>query len=165
MATRPRSRRRQRFVQITLVDVPGNVLAGAAHGGRVDVGRVHLGPVGGRGHRRTDRARAAAQVDDDVPGRARAAACPTRNSVRRRGTKTPGVHGYPQAAELRPAHNVLERLAGGAPVHHGVELVRLPAAEMSNRASSSAKTQPAARSLVTMRWSAEPGRSRGAAER
>jgi hypothetical protein len=62
-----------------------------------------------------------------------------------------GVHGYPQAAELRPAEDVLEGQAGGSPVHHGSEVGGRPCREMSNRASSSAKTQPAARSLVSAR--------------
>jgi hypothetical protein len=57
----------KRLVQVTLIDVPGNVLPCAAHGGRVDVDGVHLGLVHGRGKRRTDRARAAAQVHHDVP--------------------------------------------------------------------------------------------------
>ena len=35
-----------------------------------------------------------------------------------------GGHGDPQAAELRPAEDLLERQAGDAPVHHGVEFGR-----------------------------------------
>src|SRR5207344_1953357 len=34
----------------------------------------------------------------------------------------PGVHGYPQAAELRPAEDVFEWLAPGPPVHQGGQL-------------------------------------------
>ena len=37
-----------------------------------------------------------------------------------------GVYGYPQAAELRPAEDVLEGLAGGTPVHHGGQAGRRP---------------------------------------
>ena len=35
------------------------------------------------------------------------------------GHEDAGVHGDPQAAELRPAEHVLQGLAGGPPVHHG----------------------------------------------
>src|SRR2546423_1277569 len=35
-----------------------------------------------------------------------------------------GVYGYPQAAELRPAEDVLEGVAGGTPVHHSVQVGR-----------------------------------------
>ena len=34
----------------------------------------------------------------------------------------PGVHGDPQAAELRPAEDVFERQPGDSPVHHDLEL-------------------------------------------
>ena len=37
-----------------------------------------------------------------------------------------GRHGDPQAAELGPAENLLQRQAGHTPVHHRVEFVRCP---------------------------------------
>jgi hypothetical protein len=37
-----------------------------------------------------------------------------------------GIHRDPQAAELGPAENVLERLAGGPPIHHGGQGGRCP---------------------------------------
>ncbi len=38
------------------------------------------------------------------------------------GHEDAGVHGYPQAAELRPADDMLEWQAAGAPVHHRGEV-------------------------------------------
>ena len=69
---------------------PGQVPPRARDRGRVDVGGVQLGDVQDGGQRGTHRTRAAAQVDDDRPGRARATAARTSSSVRRRGTNTPG---------------------------------------------------------------------------
>ena len=54
----------------------------------------------------------------EAPGRTSRAACSTRNSVRARGRNTPGSTWDPQAAELRPAQDVLEGLAGGPAVDH-----------------------------------------------
>ena len=123
----------QRLVQVSLVDVaPGDVPPGAAHRGRVDVGRVDLGPIHGGGQAAADRARAAAQVDDlrapspDDPGRASSAACADEELGAPPRDEHAGRDGDPQAAELRPAENLLERQAGDAPVHHRVEFVRCP---------------------------------------
>ncbi len=103
-------------------DVP----PGAAHGGRVDVGRVHLRPVHGRGQRGGDRARAAAQVEDDVAGTGESSGLPDEELGAPPRDEHAGGHGDPQAAELRPAEDQLERQARGAAVHHGIELVRRP---------------------------------------
>ena len=40
------------------------------------------------------------------------------------GYEDSGVHGYPQAAELRPAEDVFEGQAADSPVHHGGEVGR-----------------------------------------
>ena len=42
------------------------------------------------------------------------------------GYEDSGVHGYPQAAELRPAQDMFKGQAGGSPVHHGGEVGRRP---------------------------------------
>ena len=63
-------RRGQRLVEVTLLDPTTGgeqVAAGAPHRGGVDVDGVQLDPVQGRDKRGADRARAAAQVDDDSP--------------------------------------------------------------------------------------------------
>ena len=123
----------QRLVQVALVDVPGHVLPGAAYGGRVEVGRVHVGPVHGRGHRGPDRARATAQVDDDVPRPGQGDGLLDEELRAPARDEDAGRHGDPQAAELRPAQDVLKRQARGALVHHGVKLVRRPRRGVSSR--------------------------------
>ncbi len=132
----------QRLVKIALVHLAsgaGKVAAGAPHRSRVEVGRVQLDRVQGHKQRDAHRARAAAQVDDD-----------RRRPVRRladasggqplgesdslldeelgaaSGHEDTGVHGYPQAAEPRPAKDVLKGQAGGPPIHHGGKLVLGP---------------------------------------
>src|SRR5580692_9035808 len=118
--------------------MPGNVPPGAADGGRVDVDGVDFGVVYDRGERGADRARAAAQVDDDGAG-------PGEGPRGGRGDGTPpdekkslldeelgaaarhedpGIHGDAQPAELGPAEDLLERQAGGPPLHHRVEFLR-----------------------------------------
>jgi len=96
------------------------------------------------GQRRAHRARAAAQVDDDNRAR-RGGVLPGGVLPGGRGGpagegggpadqelgaaaryEDAGVHRYPQAAELRPAEDVLERLAGGPLVHHGGQGSRCP---------------------------------------
>jgi hypothetical protein len=103
-----------------------HVATGTGDGGRVDIGRVQLGPFGDGGHRDADRARAAAQVGDDVtrPGQSGGLGDHELGAPARH--EDAGRHGDPQPAELRPADDVLERQAAGPPGHHGVELVRCP---------------------------------------
>jgi len=120
----------QRLVQVTLVDMPvkacetGCVSPGAAHGGRVDVHRVHLGLVHGRDQRGAYRARATAQVDDDIAGTGESGGLPDEELGAATRDEDPGLHGDPQAAELRPAEDVLQGQASGSPVNHGVKFVR-----------------------------------------
>ena len=94
-----------------------------AHRGRVDVSGVQFGLPQARDHRGADGARAAAQVNDDRPR-------PGRGLARLAGLagegdgladeelgaaardEDAGVDGDPQAAELGPADDVLERQAG-----------------------------------------------------
>jgi len=81
---------------------------------------VELDPFEGRGQRRAHRARAAAQVNDD--GSWRDALIGAADSLAGQGggltdevlgaaagLEDSGVHGYSQAAELRPPEDVLER--------------------------------------------------------
>ena len=90
------------------------------------------------------------------PGRASVTACWTRNSVRRRGTKTPA------STAIRSPQNSAQpmtcssgrppaRCSTMAPASAGVR-----AADISSLASSSAKTQPAARSRATTCDSSTP---------
>ena len=119
----------QRLIQVSPVDVTPwarQVLPGAANRGRVDVGRVYLGPVHGGGQGRADRARAAAQVDDHVPRPGQRRGLPDEELGTPPRHEHAGRHGDPQAAELGPAEDVLQRQASDAPVHHGVEFVRRP---------------------------------------
>ena len=80
------------------------------------------------------------------PGRSRPAGRGTR--FRRRGTNTPGAT-VVQAAELEPAEDLLQRQPGRALSDQGIVRQASGAADISSRASSSANTQPAARSLAT----------------
>src|SRR5258708_7770512 len=118
----------------------GEVAAGARPRGGVDAGRVQLARAQARGERRAPRARAAAQVDDDGPRPVanRLAMTRTFPTLFREdggradeghgladeelgpaaGHEDAGVHGYPQAAELRPADDMLEWQAARAPGPH-----------------------------------------------
>jgi hypothetical protein len=117
----------QRLEQVTLVDaVAGEVLPGAADRGRVDIGGMHLGSCHGGGQGRADRARAAAEVDDHGtrPGQSHGLpdeelGTPPRHEHTRRDSD-------PQAAELGPAENLLQRQAGGALADHDVEFGQCP---------------------------------------
>ena len=66
------------------------------------------------------------------------------------GYEDAGVHGNPQTAELRPADDVLEGQAADTAVDMAASWAGVRASETSNRASSSAKTEPAARTLATI---------------
>ena len=101
--------------------------------------------------------RTAAQVDHDRPGGAASGERPVDQELgAAAGHEHAGRHRDPQPAELRPARHVLERLAGDPAADHRLELGgRRAAAAISSRASSSAKTHPAARSRPTT--SASPG--------
>jgi hypothetical protein len=97
---------------------------------------VHLGRVQGRGERRGHRPRTAAQVHDDkrpglhgAAGLIQRAALPCeRDGLLDKelgaapGNEHAGADRYPQAAELGPAHNVLDRQPGGPPFHHDGEV-------------------------------------------
>src|SRR5271165_620274 len=77
-------------------------------------------------------------------------ACRTRNSVRRRGTNTPGA-----TVIRRPQNSAQPRTcSSGRPATRRSTIASsssgVRAVDMSRRASSSAKTQPAARSLLMM---------------
>jgi hypothetical protein len=109
-------------------DVP----PGARHLGRVDVDGMQFDRAEGRGQCGAYRPRAAAQVDNDRP---RAVGGPPgAGGAGARGglldeelaaaarNEDAGAHGYPQPAELGPPNHLLDRQAGGAPVHHDVEL-------------------------------------------
>src|SRR5690242_3985483 len=84
-----------------------------------------------------------------APGWARATACRSRNSVRRRGTNTPG------ATVIRRPQNSAQPMtcSSGSPAARLLTIASssagVPAADISSRASSSAKTQPAARRRLT----------------
>ncbi len=83
---------------------------------------MHLGPVEAGRHRRAHRAGPAAHVQDHRRPRDLA---PQRDRLldEERGTRPghehPGRHGHPQAAELRPAQDVFERLTADAARDHG----------------------------------------------
>ena len=122
-------RRGQRLVEVAFVDLTGrgDVTAGAPHRGRVDVDCVQLDPgggPGGRGQCGADRARAATQVNDNGtwPGQGGGLVDEELGAAAR--DEDTGVHGDPQAAELRPAEEVFEGHAGGSPIHHGGDVVR-----------------------------------------
>ncbi len=100
------------------------VAAGAAHRGRIDVGRVHGGPPAERGGQRgAQGARAAAQVHHQGGGRGQLGR-PLDEELRAAARHEHAVvDGHPQAAERGPADDVLQRVAAGPARHHGVQLV------------------------------------------
>ena len=143
----------QRLVEVTFVCVAAGgreIAAGAPYRGWVDVDGVQLDLTQFGGQRCAHRARAAAQVDNDDPGTGRACggAGYLAGGSRRAGggggaagegggaadeeLGAPAWHedaradGYPQATEIRPAHDLFQREAGGSPVHHGGDVGRGP---------------------------------------
>ena len=126
---------RQRPVKVALVDVRGEapgrpvrggVAPGAADRGRLDVGGVQFRAGHGRGHRDADRARAAAQVDDDSTRPGHRDGLPDEELGTAARHEDPGVHGDPQPGEFRPAQDMLKGLAGDPLVHHRVQLAGGP---------------------------------------
>jgi len=122
-------RSRQRLIEVAFVHLTpggGNVASGAPHRGWVDVDGVQLDPIQGHDHRHADCAGATAQVNDDsswpLGGEGRGLADEELGAAARH--EDSGIHGYPQAAELRPAEDVLQGKAGDSPVDHGGEVVR-----------------------------------------
>jgi len=127
-AAQPRG---QRFEQVPFVHLTrsGDVAPGASHRSGVDVRGVQLDPVhgpSGRDQRHTYRARAAAQVNDDRPWRHERGGLAGEELGAAAGHEHSGVHGDPQAAELRPAKDVFQRQAGDSSVHHGGQVGRRP---------------------------------------
>ena len=125
----------QRLEEVALENLAadgGDVAAGAPDRDRIEVGGVQLDLAEGRGERHTERPRATAQVHDDGPGLSGGRLAGEGNGLADQelgaaaGHEDAGVHGDPQAAELRPAEDVLERLAGGPPVQHGGQGGRCP---------------------------------------
>jgi len=128
----------QRVVQVAFVDLAAgtDITPGAPDGGRVDVSGIQFDPVQGSVQRGTHRARAAAQVDDNRPRAAgRAGICGRRLAGQGDGLaheklgavprdEYARIHDYPQAAELRPAHHLLQGQARGPLVQHGGEFGR-----------------------------------------
>lgn len=124
-------RRRQRVVQVALVDGPaGQVATRARHGDGIEFGRVQDDvPDLGR-DQGADGPRPAAQVEDGrrAPGDQR------RELDRLSGKefRAPARDEHPvidcnaQAAELGPAEDVLERRADDPPLDEGIELGRAP---------------------------------------
>ncbi len=120
----------ERVEQVAGVDLSaerGDIAAGAAHGGRVDVRRVQLRPAESGRQGRADRARAAAQVHDDgLPGSGSGPGFgpglglgPCRGQGlfyeelgAPAGYEDTRFHGDPQAAELRPPDDELEGQPG-----------------------------------------------------
>ncbi len=99
---------------------PGQVAAGAAHGGRVEVGRAQPHGVAGLGgERRAEGAAAAAQVDDLRVLVRECGGGADQELAAPAGYEHPGVDGDPQTGELGPADDVFERAAGGAAADHG----------------------------------------------
>ena len=152
-------RPRQRAEQVALVDVAAgrlDVAPRARDRGRVDVGGVQLG----RPPSATATARPSAPVPQHrstITGsgpRASETAVSTRNSLRRRGTNTPG------STKIRSPWNSAQPTtsSSGRPSARRStsrsSSAGLPAAAASSRASSSAKTHPAARSRATTAGSA-----------
>jgi hypothetical protein len=99
----------------------GDVATGAPYRGRVDVRGMQLDVVQRHGQRRADRARATAQVNHDSSWPGHGSGLADQELGAASGDEDPGVHGYPKAAELSPAEDVLKGQAGGPPVHHGGE--------------------------------------------
>ena len=81
---------------------------------------MQFGAAQGGRQRRAERARAAAQVDDDrrVQAAGQTGGLPDEELRTAARHEDPGVHGDPQAAELRPAKDVFEGKAGDAAVDH-----------------------------------------------
>ena len=85
----------------------------------------------GRGQRGADRARAAAEVDDDraAPGgaalRTREGQGPLHEELgAAAGHEHPGIHRHPPPVELGPPQDVFERHPTGPAPHHGGEVGR-----------------------------------------
>jgi len=126
---------RESVVQITLVDGPadaGEVRPGALHRSRLDVGSMQLDlteSAQAGGYRDADRARAAAQVNDQpgTAGRSRLTRCrdplADQELAAAPRNKDAGANCDAQTAELGPADNVLKRQPRRAPLHHVVELI------------------------------------------
>jgi hypothetical protein len=124
----------QRTEQVALVHVPAgrlDVAPGALDGGRVDVGGVEfcLFPAppaptqtGGRGEAK--RAGAAAQVCYQRTGRCQRYRGPHEELAAAAGHEHAWVDVYAQAAELRPADDLLERQPRRALTDHRVQLGR-----------------------------------------
>ncbi len=99
-----------------------HIPAGAAHRGRFEVDGVQLGPFQRCDERGPHRARSAAQVDDDGSWPGQGGGLADEELGARAGYEDFWVHGYPQAAELSPAEDVLEGQAGGLPIHNRGEV-------------------------------------------
>ena len=146
--------------QVALVDVAAegrDIAAGAAHGGRVDVGGVQFGPAEGRGQRGADRAGTAAQVHDDGRRGARGHSQLDEELGTAAGDEDTGLH-----AMRRPWNPAQPRTCSrGSPATRRSTMAAISsgvrAVERINSASSSAKTQPAERSAATR----NRGRKRG----
>ena len=117
---------RERLVQVAGVDLTeaAEIEPGARDGSPIDVGGVQLhGPYSG-GEGRTQGAGPAAQIDDDRVGRRQ----PDRALDQELGAATrhedAGSDGDPQSAELRPAHDLLQRQAAHPPLDHRLQLGR-----------------------------------------
>ena len=118
---------RQRTEQVALVHVPAgrlDVAPGALNGGRVDVGGVEfrVGQTGGRGEAK--RAGAAAQVCYQRTSRCQRYRGPHEELAAAAGHEHAWVDVYAQAAELRPADDLLERQPRRALTDHRVQLGR-----------------------------------------
>jgi hypothetical protein len=123
----------QRLVEVTFVylTADGDVAAGAPHRGGVDIDGMQLDPAQVHEQRGANCARAAAQVNDDsswlderLAGGAGSQAdegggLADQEFGAAAGYEDSRVHGYPQAAELRPAEDMFEGQAGGSLAHHG----------------------------------------------
>ena len=153
-APQPGGQRLQQVAVVHLGDA-GQRRACRPDGDLVDLGGVDLhGVPGGQpgGDGRRDRARAAAGVHDDGGAADRGQAgerLATSRAVRCRGTKTPGPTGM-----RSPSNSAQPRTcSSGSPATRrrtsSVQLARRPACARSSRASSSAKTHPAARRVAT----------------
>lgn len=101
----------------------GGVAAGAVHRGRVDVGGVQLDRAQRGGERGADRTGAAAQVHDDRGVRHLGEGLFDEELGATAGHEDAGAHGDPQSAELRPADDEFERVAGDPAVHHAGQFV------------------------------------------
>src|SRR5215213_1571698 len=118
--------RRQRFVQVTLAYLASgaDVTAGTPYGDWVEIRRIQLDLRCSHEQSRTDRARAAAQIDHYGPGpckRSRLVNEELRAPARHKHT---GLDDDLQSTELCPAENVFQRFTRNAPLHHRVQLTR-----------------------------------------